>query len=303
MNRAVEALDSALTRFGPPIYVYHEIVHNRWVVCEFLKKGAIFVESLDKVPVDSVLLYSAHGVSPAVRAEAEARRLRVIDATCPLVTKVHSEAKRLARDGYTIFLIGHEGHDEVVGTMGEAPEAMVLVRTAADVENLDEPPTRRTAYLTQTTLSIIDAGRIVERLTARFPEIVGPPTQDICYATHNRQAAVREMAPKADVILVVGSRNSSNSKRLAEIARECGGQAYLIDGPEDIVFERFSRRDTVVVTAGASAPEDVVAECVEKLRTHFDASVATRCLREENMRFQLPEMTPPGPRAGKGDDS
>ena len=291
VNRAVQTLDSALDRFGPPIYVYHEIVHNRWVVSEFRQKGVTFVDSLAEVPPDSVLLYSAHGVSPVVRAEAAARRLRVVDATCPLVTKVHTEAVRLAKEGYTVFLIGHEGHDEVVGTMGEAPEAIVLVRSAADVENLAEPPTGRAAYLTQTTLSIIDAERIVRRLKDRFPNIIGPPTQDICYATNNRQMAVRETAPQADVVLVVGSRNSSNSKRLAEIARECGGQAYLIDGPDDIVFERFGLKDTVAVTAGASAPEHVVADCVEQLRSHFNATIETVCVCEENMQFRLPDMT------------
>ena len=294
VNRAVQTLDSALARFGPPIYVYHEIVHNSWVVSEFRKKGVVFVESLTEVPPESVLLYSAHGVSPAIRAEAAARRLRVVDATCPLVTKVHTEAIRLAEEGYTVFLIGHEGHDEVIGTMGEAPEAMVLIRCPADVENLPEPPTGRAAYLTQTTLSLIDAERIVGRLKERFPSIVGPPTQDICYATTNRQTAVRETAPNADVVLVVGSRNSSNSKRLAEIARECGGQAYLIDGPDDIVFARFGPKDAVVVTAGASAPEHVVAACVEKLRSHFDAAVETHSVCEENMRFKLPDMTSTG---------
>ncbi len=297
VNRAVQSLDLALSRFGPPVYVYHEIVHNRWVVDEFLKKGAVFVESLDKVPSGSVLLYSAHGVSPAVRAESEAQGLRAIDATCPLVTKVHAEAIRLAGEGRTVFLIGHEGHDEVVGTMGEAPDAIILVRSEQDVENLSEPPTERTAYLTQTTLSIIDARRIVKRLESRFPGIVGPPTQDICYATYNRQTAVRQIAPEADVVLVVGSRNSSNSKRLAEIARECGSQAYLVDGPDDIVYERFSQGDTVVVTAGASAPEYVVGACVDKLIARFESTVETRrTCEEEEMRFKLPEMGPRGPR-------
>lgn len=285
---AIETLDLAIRLFGTPIYVYHEIVHNKYVVDTFRAKGAIFVDELDQVPEGAHLLYSAHGVSPAVRELARQRRLRTIDATCPLVTKVHLEAVRFARLGYTIVLIGHEGHDEVVGTMGEAPHAIRLVETAEDVDRLQVPDESKVAYLTQTTLSIDDANRIIERLRQRFPQIVGPPKDDICYATQNRQEAVKQLSAEADLVLVLGSQNSSNSQRLAEIARETGVPAYLIDGVRDIDLRWFRGHETVLITAGASAPELVVQECVEFLVRHFGATVTERQVRSEEVYFPLP---------------
>lgn len=285
---AIESLDLAIQAFGTPVYVYHEIVHNKYVVETFRAKGAIFVDDLEEVPPGSTLLFSAHGVSPAIRQLAKNRNLRAIDATCPLVTKVHLEAIRFAREGYAIFLIGHEGHDEVVGTMGEAPTAIVLVETEEDIAALDFPPDARLAYLTQTTLSVDDANRIINCLKAKFPQIVGPPKEDICYATTNRQEAVRTLAAEADLVLVLGSQNSSNSQRLREIATELGVRAYLIDGQADIDDRWFDGVETVVITAGASAPESVVQECVEYLREHFHATVEVRTLRLEDVHFQLP---------------
>jgi 4-hydroxy-3-methylbut-2-enyl diphosphate reductase len=288
VNMAIESLDLAIRAFGTPIYVYHEIVHNKYVVDTFRDKGAVFVDSLDEVPAGSALLFSAHGVSPEIRRVARERKLRAIDATCPLVTKVHLEAIRFAREGYTILLIGHEGHDEVIGTMGEAPQAIVLVESAEHVNRLEFPPGAKLAYLTQTTLSVDDANRIIARLKERFPQIVGPPKEDICYATQNRQEAVRTLASNADVMLVVGSQNSSNSQRLKEISRELGVPAYLIDGPGDIDEAWFAGATTVVITAGASAPESIVAECVERLQKRFGATVESRSIRDEDVHFPLP---------------
>src|SRR3954449_11048468 len=215
VNMAIESLERALDFFGAPLFVYHEIVHNKYVVERFLRRGVVFVESLEDVPEGSPLLYSAHGVSPQIRDQARKRNLQAIDATCPLVTKVHLEAVKYAREGYTIVLIGHEGHDEVIGTMGEAPDRMILVETAEDVERLEVPDPSKVAYLTQTTLSVDDANVVIAALRRKFPAIANPPRDDICYATQNRQEAVRELAPKADLVLVLGSQNSSNSKRLA----------------------------------------------------------------------------------------
>ncbi len=288
VNMAIESLRLAIRRYGTPVYVYHEIVHNKWVVQRFREQGAVFVEDLTEVPEGAHLLYSAHGVSPEVRRIAARRRLKTIDATCPLVTKVHKEAIRFARQGYTIVLIGHAGHDEVVGTMGEAPEAIRLVHSLEDVDRLEVPDPDKLAYLTQTTLSVDDAGRIVDRLRQRFPNVVGPLKEDICYATQNRQEAVSTLSREADVVLVVGSQNSSNSQRLAELARSCGVPAHLVDGPVDIDLGWFSGEETVVVTAGASAPETVVQECVMLLQDRFDAEVQTQMIREEEVRFVLP---------------
>ncbi len=293
VNMAIDALELALARYGPPVFVYHEIVHNKWVVERFRRVGAVFVNSVDEVPEGALLFYSAHGVSPEVRAQAAQRRLRTVDATCPLVTKVHREAIRFARHGYTIILIGHAGHDEVLGTMGEAPEAIVLVETEEDVERLVVPDPSRVAYLTQTTLSVDEASRIVDRLRQRFPAIVGPPRDDICYATQNRQAAVRELARQADIVVVVGSQNSSNSRRLAEIARSCGVPAWLIDGASQLRPEWFRPSDTVVITAGASAPESLVAECVQWLKDRFGATVEPAVVRSENVHFPLPRELRP----------
>jgi 4-hydroxy-3-methylbut-2-enyl diphosphate reductase len=288
VNMAIECLELSLQTFGPPVYVYHEIVHNKYVVERFRALGAVFVDRLDEVPDGAHLLYSAHGVSPEVRATAQARSLRTIDATCPLVTKVHLEAVRFAQKGYTIILIGHEGHDEVVGTMGEAPASIILVESPEDVDRLVVPNPDRLAYLTQTTLSVDDANRIISRLRERFPSIVAPPKDDICYATQNRQEAVREFAAEADVVLVLGSQNSSNSQRLKELAEESGVPALLVDGVDDIDFSRLSQGQTVLVTAGASAPEVVVKQVVDTLRTKFGADVEERTIRREEVYFPLP---------------
>ena len=286
---AVESLDLAIRAFGVPIYVYHEIVHNKYVVEQFQQRGAVFVNDLTEVPEGANLLFSAHGVSPEIRQLARERRLTTIDATCPLVTKVHTEAIRFAREGYTIVLIGHEGHDDVIGTMGEAPEAIRLVESEQDVDRLDLPAGAKVAYLTQTTLSVDDAQRIIDRLRERFPQLKGPPTEDICYATQNRQEAVRQLAVQADVVLVLGSQNSSNSQRLRELAAECGVAAYLIDGVDDIQGDWFKGQETVLVTAGASAPESVVRQCLEHLQRQFDATVEDQSIRKEEVHFPLPK--------------
>ena len=288
VNMAIESLERALQLFGTPLYVYHEIVHNRPVVERFRKRGVTFVDGIDEVPEGATVLYSAHGVAPAIRAAAAARRLRAIDATCPLVTKVHLEAVRFAREQYTILLIGHEGHDEVLGTMGEAPGAIRLVQNVAEAEALDLPAGARVAYLTQTTLSVDDAEAIVAALRRRFPHVVGPSRDDICYATQNRQEAVKDLAPEADAVIVLGSRNSSNSMRLAELARAQGKPAYLVDGVHEIPEGAFTGRETVLITAGASAPEEVVEECVAVLRGRHGAEMETRVVREEHVNFPLP---------------
>jgi 4-hydroxy-3-methylbut-2-enyl diphosphate reductase len=288
VNMAIESLDRALELFGTPLYVYHEIVHNRPVVERFRKRGVVFVDSIEEIPEGSNVLYSAHGVAPAIREAAAERRLRAIDATCPLVTKVHLEAVRFAQEGYTIILIGHEGHDEVLGTMGEAPSNIALVQDVADVERLDLPDSAKLAYLTQTTLSVDDAQVIIDALRVRFPQIVGPSRDDICYATQNRQEAVKQLVPAADVVLVLGSRNSSNSMRLEEIAHSCGKPAYLIDRADEIDDDWFTENDTVLVTAGASAPEEVVQECVDYLQRRYGATVESRTVREEHVNFPLP---------------
>jgi 4-hydroxy-3-methylbut-2-en-1-yl diphosphate reductase len=289
VNMAIESLELAIQAFGTPLYVYHEIVHNRWVVDHFRERGVIFINDLTEVPENLHLLYSAHGVPPQIREEAAKRGLKTIDATCPLVIKVHTEAIRFAREGYTIILIGHPGHDEVVGTMGEAPESMILVQSASDVDRLNLLAETKLAYLTQTTLSIDDAAIIINRLKQRYPQMVGPSRADICYATQNRQEAVKLLSKEADLLLVVGSRNSSNSQRLAELGRSQGVVAHLIDGPADIDLNWFHSQTCVVITAGASAPESVVQECLTLLREHFSAAVETRCIREEQIRFAEPQ--------------
>ena len=289
VNMAVTSLDLAIKYFGTPIYVYHEIVHNLYVVETFKSKGAVFVDSLEEVPVGQTVLFSAHGVSPEIRRVAAERKLFAIDATCPLVTKVHLEAIKYAKGGYAIILIGHEGHDEVIGTMGEAPEAIVLVETEADVDALTFTPDVKLAYLTQTTLSVDDATRIIKRLRSRFPWIESPPKEDICYATQNRQEAVRLLSEQADVVLVLGSKNSSNSLRLKELGSEQGKGSYLIDGPQDIDPQWFSQSSRVLVTAGASAPESVVNETVDWLKQRFGATVRQETIREEQVHFPLPK--------------
>jgi 4-hydroxy-3-methylbut-2-enyl diphosphate reductase len=288
VNMAIESLDRALSLFGAPMYVFHEIVHNRHVVEAFRDKGVIFVDQVQEVPPGSRLMYSAHGISPAVEAEARRRQLQVIDATCPLVRKVHLQALRYARLGYTIVLIGHRGHDEVVGTLGEAPEQMVLVETVEDVDRLDPPDAEKVAYLTQTTLSVDEVQTIVDRLRRRFPACVGSPKEDICYATQNRQEALKALLPRVDVAVVVGSRNSSNSNRLVEVAREAGVRAYLVDDAEELDSAWFEGCESVLISAGASAPEELVQQCVSELRRRFGAAVEHHSIREEDVVFPLP---------------
>ncbi len=303
VNMAVNSLELSLKKFGPPIYVYHEIVHNQYVVRSFQDQGAIFVDGLDEVPEGSTVLFSAHGVSPEIRRQAQARKLHAIDATCPLVTKVHLEAIKYAREGFTIILIGHEGHDEVIGTMGEAPESIVLVESEKDVERLQVKDESKLAYLTQTTLSVDDAGRIIRKLRERFPQIQNPPKDDICYATQNRQEAVAALSPQADAVIVLGSQNSSNSQRLRELAADLGKPAYLIDGPQELMAEMFDPSMTVLVTAGASAPESVVNETVAWLEKSFQATVETQMVRDENVVFPLPRSLRMSLTRGGGEQS
>jgi 4-hydroxy-3-methylbut-2-enyl diphosphate reductase len=289
VNMAIECLEQAIARWGTPIYVYHEIVHNRWVVDGFSSQGVVFVNDVAEVPSGAHLLFSAHGVSPAVRQEVARRRIHAIDATCPLVTKVHREAIRFASEGYTIILIGHAGHEEVLGTMGEAPEAFRLVQTCDDVDGLEIADSTKLAYLTQTTISMLEAAEVIARLRQRFPRIVGPKKDDICYATQNRQEAVRRLAGQADIVLVVGSRNSSNSRRLAERALAGGVPSHLVDGPADIDPAWFTGGQRVLITAGASAPETVVQECVAMLRAKFGGNVCQQTVCEERVSFSLPK--------------
>ena len=294
VNMAIETLETAIRLYGTPIYVFHEIVHNKHVVDRFVKEGAVFVDSAEEVPEKATLLFSAHGVAPEVRQIATERKLRAIDATCPLVTKVHLEAIKYAKQNYHIFLIGHEGHDEVIGTMGQAPGAFTLVETAEEVDTLPFGPEDKLAYLTQTTLSVDDASRIISRLKARFPQLIGPPKDDICYATQNRQEAVRQLSQEADLVLVLGSQNSSNSQRLAELAKEQGVQAHLIDGADEIDASWFDDVESVAITAGASAPEQVVQDCVEWLRKRFEKSpsgitIEEKTVRDEDVFFPLPK--------------
>ncbi|QDV65439.1 4-hydroxy-3-methylbut-2-enyl diphosphate reductase [Crateriforma conspicua] len=293
VNMAIESLDLTLRKFGPPVYVYHEIVHNQHVVETFREKGAVFVDHVDEVPDGGVLMFSAHGVSPEIRDQARRRNLHALDATCPLVTKVHLEAIKYAKEGYTILLIGHEGHDEVLGTMGEAPEAIVLVEDEDDVDRLEFAEGTKLAYLTQTTLSVDDANRVIRRLRQRFPEIHSPPKEDICYATQNRQEAVKLLSEEADVVLVLGSQNSSNSQRLAELGRERNKKSYLIDGPQDLSKDQFSDDDVIMITAGASAPESVVQATIEWLSDNFNVTVESQSVREEDVHFPLPKPLRP----------
>lgn len=288
VEMAIESVELALEMFGAPLYVYHEIVHNTHVVRQFRERGVQFVDDVSAVPEGSPLLYSAHGVSPEIRRQARARRLQTIDATCPLVAKVHREAIRFSRAGYTIVLIGHAGHDEVLGTLGEAPEQIVLVETPADVDRLQIADADKVAYLTQTTLSPDDVDRIIALLKQRFPHIIGPATEDICYATQNRQEAVKRLLHRADAVLVVGSRNSSNSNRLVEIARSAGKLAYLVDSGAEIDDGWFHGDETVLLTAGASAPEESVQDCLGHLAGRYTVIVEECSLREEPQHFPLP---------------
>jgi 4-hydroxy-3-methylbut-2-enyl diphosphate reductase len=286
--RAIDIVRIALEAFGPPIYVRKEIVHNRFVVEELQGKGAIFVDSVDEVPNGERVIYSAHGVSPEVRDASKNRGLRVIDATCPLVTKVHVEAVKFAKEGYSLILIGHRDHDEVIGTLGEAPLVTQVVGSPEEVESLVLPDPTRVAYLTQTTLSLDETKDIIEALRKRFPHIKGPAAQDICYATENRQTAVKHVASEADLLLVVGSDNSSNSKRLVEVARSLGTSAHLIDSYRNIEPEWLLRVNTIALTAGASAPECLVEEVLKFLRTRGFDNVQEVEVMPENVRFGLP---------------
>jgi 4-hydroxy-3-methylbut-2-en-1-yl diphosphate reductase len=288
VNMAISSLDLAIQRYGTPMYVYHEIVHNRWVVEEFRAKGAVFVDRLDLVPEGSYLLYSAHGISPAIRAEAAARRLKTIDATCPLVTRVHREAIAFAKQGYTIILVGHAGHDEVIGTTGEAPGAIIVLGEADEIDRLAVPDPSRVACLTQTTLSVDEAEKIVARLRQRFPQMVGPSKHDICYATQHRQEAVRKFSEDVNLVLVVGSQNSSNSRRLAEIGEGRGVPSHLIDSIADIDPAWLDGVETVLVTAGASAPEKRVVDCVGWLVERFGATVEEMEVCRDDVHFSLP---------------
>lgn len=289
VNMAIDALDKSIQQFGTPLFVYHEIVHNKYVVDRFKKQGVTFVSELSEVPTGGTLLYSAHGVSPALRNEAKARQLRTIDATCPLVTKVHLEAIKFAKEGYHILLIGHAEHDEVIGTMGEAPLSMTLVESVEDVAQLTFTVHDKLAYLTQTTLSVDDANLIIGVLKTRYPQLIGPNKDDICYATQNRQEAVKELARDVDLVLVLGSQNSSNSQRLAELAVLMNKPAYLIDSVSDLNPNWLKNVSTVLVTAGASAPEEVVLELVQYLERCYSATVEPRTIREEHVRFPLPK--------------
>lgn len=288
VNMAIQCVEEAIKIVGTPLYVYHEIVHNRHVVDRFVKLGVVFVDHIEDVPADSTIIFSAHGVSPAVRDAAKARGCTMIDATCPLVTKVHMEAIRYARQGYHILLVGHAGHDEVVGTVGEAPGSITIVESPEDVAALPFTEKDKLAYLTQTTLSMDDANVIIDAIRRHFPHVKNPPTEDICYATTNRQHAVRDLAPEADLVLVVGSRNSSNSVRLTEISENSGTHAYLVDDVSEIDHRWFRGVKTVLVTAGASAPEHLVEEIVENLQTCYGGVIAEGRGVDEHMHFELP---------------
>ena len=288
VDRAVQTVERALRRHGPPVYVRKEIVHNKHVVEQLRSRGAIFVDQETEVPEGAVTVFSAHGVAPSVHANAAARSLQTIDATCPLVTKVHVEAKRFAADGYTIVLIGHDGHEEVEGTMGEAPESIVLVETADDVDSLELENPEKVAFITQTTLSVDETSAVIERLRERFPNIASPKTDDICYATTNRQAAVKQLADLCDLVLVIGSSNSSNSKRLVEVARDHGTEAHLIDSEQEVSEEWLTGKHTVGVTSGASAPEELVERLVAFFRARGVDDVSEHRVRDEDVRFMLP---------------
>src|SRR6187397_2435883 len=290
VDRAVQTVERALDLYGAPVYVRKEIVHNKHVVEGLRERGAIFVEELDDtIPEGAVTVFSAHGVSPAVHADAERRSLRTIDATCPLVTKVHREAVKFAGEGYTIVLIGHAGHEEVEGTMGEAPDHIVLVETEEDVDNLEVDDPTKIAYISQTTLSVDETGAIIARLRDKFPHIVGPRTDDICYATTNRQAAVKQMAPLCDLVLVIGSRNSSNSNRLVEVARDHGADSHLIDSEEQVREEWLEGTRVVGITSGASAPEELVQRLVAFFRARGTEQVEEFEVVQEDVRFMLPK--------------
>ena len=290
VERAVQTVERALTLYGPPVYVRKEIVHNKHVVAQLRERGAIFVDELDEtIPEGAMTVFSAHGVSPAVHADARRRSLQTIDATCPLVTKVHVEAKKFAAEGYTIVLIGHAGHEEVEGTMGEAPESIVLVETEADVDALEVADPSKVAYISQTTLSVDETRTLINRLREKFPSITGPRTDDICYATTNRQAAVKQMAGECDLVLVIGSQNSSNSQRLVEVARDYGAEAHLIDNEGQVEEAWLEDKRVVGITSGASAPEELVQRLVQFFRDRGTTDVSDFEVLREDVRFMLPK--------------
>ncbi len=289
VDRAVQAVEEALELHGPPVYVRKEIVHNKHVVRQLADRGAIFVDQETEVPEGELVVFSAHGVAPMVHDNARRRRLRTIDATCPLVTKVHVEARKFAEQGYTIVLIGHEGHEEVEGTTGEAPDSIVLVQTADDVDSLEVPDPERVAYITQTTLSVDETLEIIARLRRKFPKVVGPKSDDICYATTNRQIAVKQLARECDLVLVIGSTNSSNSNRLVEVARELGTSSYLIDNSRQVREQWLDGVETVGITSGASAPEELVEQLVEFFRSRGTQEVSELRTVDEDVRFMLPK--------------
>ena len=290
VDRAVQTVERALELYGAPVYVRKEIVHNKHVVAQLRGRGAIFVEAETDIPDGSTVVFSAHGVAPSVHANAAKQRLHTIDATCPLVTKVHVEAKKFAAQGYTIVLIGHSGHEEVEGTMGEAPDSIVLVESEQDVDELEVEDPSRMAYISQTTLSVDETQSVIRRLRERFPEIVGPRTDDICYATTNRQAAVKQLARECDLVLVIGSRNSSNSNRLVEVAREYGADSYLIDNETEVAERWLEGKRVVGITSGASAPDDLVQRLIEFFRERGTTDIGVLEVVREDVRFMLPKQ-------------
>lgn len=305
VDRAIDIVERALTLFGAPVYVRHEVVHNKFVVDDLRSRGAIFVEQLDEIPDGVICIFSAHGVSQAVRQEASNRQLKVFDATCPLVTKVHFEVTKYSQDGLDCILIGHAGHPEVEGTMGQFDDSnggqIYLVEDVSDVENLEVRNSSQLAYVTQTTLSMDDTASIIDALRRKFPDIQGPRKDDICYATQNRQDAVKQLSIESDIVLVVGSKASSNSNRLKELAERCGCKAYLIDGPEDVIPEWFATARTIGVTAGASAPELLVQGVVSRLVDLGAKAPQEMRGVEEKIRFSLPkELRPPRTSAAPG---
>ncbi len=289
VDRAVETVERALDLYGPPVYVRKEIVHNKHVVEELRGRGAVFVDQETEVPDGQTVVFSAHGVAPSVHRNAEERSLKTIDATCPLVTKVHVEAKKFAAQGYTVVLIGHAGHEEVEGTMGEAPDNIVLIETEADVDALEVADPDRVAFISQTTLSVDETNTIILKLREKFPTITGPRTDDICYATTNRQMAVRQMARECDLVLVIGSANSSNSNRLVEVARAHGADSYLIDNEAQVEEAWLEGARTVGITSGASAPEELVQSLVEFFRERGTEDVSEFEVIQEDVRFMLPK--------------
>ncbi len=290
VDRAVQTVEHALDLYGAPVYVRKEIVHNKHVVEQLRERGAIFVEEEAEVPEGETVVFSAHGVSPAVHANAEARELKTIDATCPLVTKVHVEAKKFAAEGYTIVMIGHNGHEEVEGTMGEAPDHIILIETEEEVDDLEVPDPDRVAFISQTTLAVDETRAIILKLREKFPNITGPRTDDICYATTNRQMAVRQMAGECDLVLVIGSRNSSNSNRLVEVARDHGADSYLIDNESQVREEWLEGKRVVGISSGASAPEELVQRLVDFFRERGTDDVSEFEVVQEDVRFMLPKQ-------------